>query len=102
MIGEVTVVVEAAAEAVATAASTTTNVAGYFGSAAREARSAGLPTPATTSFVPDQHGAAEVVEVEVEFAEVVDDQPTVADSSSCHKMPAKNPVAIINTSQSHR
>lgn len=94
VIGEVAA---AAAEAVAEAASTM-NVVGHFGSAAQEVRTADLPRPATTSFVPDQHEVAEAVEEEFESVEVVvvDDRPTVAGSGS-HKTPVKNSITVNTT-----
>lgn len=91
----------AVAETVVAVASTT-SVAGHFGPATREAKRADSPTPATTSSVPDRREVvgAVVEEFGTAAAAVVaaaDDQPAVAGSGSCHKVPAEKTVTAINT-----
>jgi len=86
----------AAVEAVEAASAT--SVVGHFGPASREAKPVDSPTPATTSFVPDQREVAEAVEEEVEAATVVaDDRPAVVGSSNHHKVPTEKPVAWLGT-----
>lgn len=85
-------------DAVETAEAATSVVAGHFGFATREVRSADSPTPPTTtkSSVPDPHEVVEAVEVEFEAAVdvVADDRQAVVGSGSCHTAPAEIPVPV--------
>jgi len=87
-----------AAEVVAAASAT--SVAERFGPATRVAKRAGSPTPETTSSVPDRHEVVEAVVEEVGVvvaaAAAADDQPAVAGSGSCHKVPAETNVTTVN------